>query len=69
MICEALFHDLVSLHNETSQAYHVLANMINSDAHKSHYWKYCVEATCYENRRALTLILGKIEGEQSQSSN
>jgi hypothetical protein len=41
--------EVVKLHNEVSQSYHILANMINPGAHTAIHWASCNEESCKLN--------------------
>lgn len=51
------YRKLLKLHDEVSQSYHRLANIINQDAHTSNLWISCIEETCKANAKTVTLLM------------
>lgn len=53
---QAKFNHLLELHDNTSQAYHRLANIIDNTRHSIMDWKDCDEQSCIANLKAFNLV-------------
>lgn len=50
---------MLKMHEELSQAYHNLSNILLHNRHVPDHWRMCNEQTCANNRLALSKVIGE----------